>query len=102
MQSAVNMGYLSFLRLWILIHALLFLITGLIFAVATIKIGTLEMRIKGIFIAIAVISYIIGVCLDILYRVGFILNRIILMSSAIEFYFGFILPDWFKKIVIKE
>ena len=102
MQSAVNMRYLSFVRWWVLIHALLFLITGLIFAIATMKIGTPEMRIKGFFIAIAVISYIVGVCLDILYPVGFVLNRIILMSSAIEFYFGFILPNWLKKILIKE
>jgi len=102
MQSVVNMRYLSFVRYWVLIHAVLFLITGLLFAIATIRIGTPEMRIKGFFIAIAVISYILGVILDILFPVGFVLNRIILMSSAIEFYFGFILPFWLRKILIKE
>jgi hypothetical protein len=99
MQSAVNMRYLSFVRIWVLIHAMIFLITGLLFARVTFSIGTPDMRVKGIFIAIAIISYIVGVCLDIFFPVGFILNRIILMSSAIEFYFGFILPDWLKKIL---
>jgi hypothetical protein len=28
--------------------------------------------------------------------------RIILISSAIEFYFGFILPNWFREKIIKE
>ena len=98
MQSPVNMRYMSFVRYWVLIHALLFLITGLLFARATISIGTPDMRVKGWFIAIALISYVVGVGLDIFFPIGFILNRIILMSSAIEFYFGFILPDWLKKI----
>ena len=77
-------------------------ITGLLFARATISIGTPDMRVKGWFIAIAVISYVVGVSLDIFFPEGFIINRIILMSSAIEFYFGFILPDWLKKILIEE
>ena len=102
LQSPVNMRYLSFVRIWLLIHALIFLITGLLFARKTIKLGTPEMQLKGLFIAIAFISYMLGASLDILFPLGFVINRIILMSSAVEFYFGFTLPDWIKKLLIKQ
>ena len=102
LESPVNMRYLSFVRIWTIIHAIIFLLTGLLFARGTIKIGNPEMKLKGIFIAIAFVSYFIGVTLDILFPVGFVLNRIILMSSAVEFYFGFILPNWMKKLLLKE
>ena len=33
---------------------------------------------------------------------GFFLSKPILISSVIDFYFGFVLPDWLKRLLIKD
>ncbi|MFX0073477.1 MAG: hypothetical protein ACFFAO_20560, partial [Candidatus Hermodarchaeota archaeon] len=76
------------------------------FAFDSMKSEKVEIKLKGKFLATAWISFIIGAALD----TGFIsltpllliITRLLLISSAIEFYFGFFLPDWLKKVVIKQ
>lgn len=82
------------------------IITGLWFAFESMKSEKVDIKLKGKFIAAAFISFVIGSALD----TGFIsstpllliITRLILISSAIEFYFGFFLPDLLKKVVIKK
>lgn len=59
-------------------------------------------RWNGIFFLIATILYNIGVIIDgfvILEIIPLIIIRIIIFISAILFYLGLIMPDWFKKLI---
>jgi len=81
------------------------MITGILFARESLRSESLEMKIKGKFLIIAFLSFTIGAFLDSLILRGaftVILTRLILISASIEFYFGFILPNWVKKIFIKS
>jgi len=81
------------------------LITGVIFSYNSIKTYDKETKIKGYFLLIAFISYGIGAFLDAAISAGIallVITRLILISSAIEWSFGFMLPDVFKKRFLKE
>ncbi|MFX0073637.1 MAG: hypothetical protein ACFFAO_21375, partial [Candidatus Hermodarchaeota archaeon] len=59
---------------------------------------------KGKLLLIAVISFCIGGFLDASMpttALTLILFRLLLISSAIEFYWGFILPSWMKNRLLK-
>jgi hypothetical protein len=76
----------------------MFLITGIIFAIKSMRLDDPEVQWKGRFLLLAWISFGIGAILDAslpLNALTIIIIRLILISSAIEFYFGFFLP---KKI----
>ncbi len=80
------------------------LISGIAFAIKTIKIGEVETKWKGIFLLIAFPSFAIGGILDATMPttpVSLVIFRLLLMSSAIEFYCGFILPERIKRLLIK-
>jgi len=65
---------------------------------------------KGKFIILAMLFFAIGTGLDGLKPILFpdyiglvlVINRLILISSAITFYIGFTLPNWVKKLFLKE
>lgn len=81
------------------------IVTGFLFAKKSIKSDDSQIRWKGRFLVIAIISYVGASIIDI-FSVGNVflqvILRIILISSAIEYYFGFFLPKWLTKILIKE
>jgi len=64
-----------------------------------------EIRLKGKFLLIAFVSFLVGAFLDIILPITpltVVITRLILVSSSIEFYFGYILPSWGKKVFLKE
>jgi hypothetical protein len=81
------------------------LITGILFGRESLKADSEELKLKGKFITIAWISFFIGAIFDAgiieLNPLILIIVRILLISSAIEFYFGFFLPRWIKDVFIK-
>lgn len=82
---------------------MIFFITGIIFAYGSIKSNDDEKRVKGFFLMAAFISYLLGAFLDAAVQQNYlnlILTRIILISGAIEWLFGFIMPQWLKKRLI--
>ena len=95
---------LSFV-IYVLILLTISLITGLRFGFDSIKSKDAEIRFKGYFIIVAWVSFFIGAILDAgivpLNPMILILVRIILISSAAEFYCGFFLPRWIKDLLIK-
>ena len=97
--------YTLFIRITMSFYAGLALITGVIFAVKTIKAGTSpEMILRGKFLLLAFPSFALGSILDVLVPLTpftVVITRLILISSAIEFYFGFSLPKIVKKLFIK-
>ena len=80
------------------------LITGLIIAIKSIRSDVPEHKLRGIFLIIALFSFVIGSYLDSIEidLLALIIVRIILISSAFEFYCAFVLPTWLKKLVLKN
>lgn len=85
---------------FIILAILTFLITGVIFSLKSMKIDDIEIKWKGRFLLIAWISFTIGAVFDAaitLNAITLIIVRIILISSAIEYYLGFFLPKSFTE-----
>jgi hypothetical protein len=99
----INYGiYISLYHLSVLIITI---ITVTLFTKVTLKSDNPEVRLQGKLILIAVYSFIIGATLDILSANSLILlisARMILILASIILYGGFILPDWMKKIILKQ
>ena len=93
-----------FMALFIILIISIILISGIAFAIKTIKIGQPETKWKGIFLLIAFPSFAIGGILDATVPttpVSLVIFRLLLMASAIEFYLGFILPEKVKRYLVK-
>ncbi|MHA1274546.1 MAG: hypothetical protein ACTSQJ_17065 [Promethearchaeota archaeon] len=81
------------------------LITGLLFARESMKSEKLEIKLKGKLLLCAFLLFTAGALLDaspILTEFTVVLTRVILISSALFFYSGFILPNWIKNLFLKS
>ncbi|MHA1764112.1 MAG: hypothetical protein ACTSYC_10220 [Promethearchaeota archaeon] len=81
----------------------LILFTGLIFAIISMRSKVPEIALKGKILFLAFIIYTGGAILDALFTslLSNIIARGILVIGSICFYFGFILPEFLKKILLK-
>ncbi|MFX1256400.1 MAG: hypothetical protein ACFFAN_00930 [Promethearchaeota archaeon] len=89
---------------FIIFSIFMFLITGAIFSLKSMKVEDPEIQWKGRFLLIAWISFTISALLDsspLLTEVTLIIVRLVLISSSIEFYLGFFLPEKISKWLIK-
>lgn len=110
MYSAVDAEYRGFALGYLISVLLVFLITGIMFALESLKAENPETRLKGKFFLLAVISFAIGAGLDGLkpflfagtLQIVLVITRVILLSCAVEFYLGFNPPHWMKKLLLKE
>jgi len=89
--------YGIYIEIFLVIFLLVVLITGVLFGKQSMKTENPEIKIKGKFLIVAFILFAIGGFLDSTFPDLFILARIILVISAISFYFGFMLPNWIKE-----
>jgi uncharacterized membrane protein HdeD (DUF308 family) len=83
---------------------LLALITGIIFSRHSLQSNEQKIRLKGKFLRIAFISFTVGAIVDSLFAtesITLIIARLILASSAIEYYLGFFLPEKLAQRLIK-
>ena len=104
-QGPIDVNYLSFVLIYLFSVMVIILITGLLFAKESLKSDNKEIRLKGKLIALAFISFIIGGILDGVLEFNIItllICRSIVISSGFEFYFGLLLPEWLKKLFIKN
>ena len=88
-----------------LILIIIILITGILFSVESMKSINPEIKLKGKFLMAAFLSFVAGAALDSIIPispVAVVFTRLLLISSAIEFYFGFFLPKLIKKIFLKQ
>lgn len=110
MRGNVDGDYTPTAMLFLLTGLFTIVITGLIFAKESLRSENSEIKLKGKFLILAFISFGAGAFLDgikpylfpvDLLDIVLLINRIILISSAIEFYFGFVPPDWLKSLLLK-
>jgi hypothetical protein len=84
---------------------LILLISGLIFARSNLRSNNPEIRLKGGFIAYALISYVIVNVISLYFTPSifiFVFNYLLLGSCAISFYNGFISSKWMNKLFLRR
>lgn len=88
-----------------LVCLLIFLeVTGISFAISTMKSPEPETKLKGKFLLLAWLLFLGGSILDLISSNSIIIltiARIVLIFSALAFYSSFNLPSWIKKVFIK-
>ena len=107
-----------FLAILLLISFLIIFVTGISFARKSIKSENKEVRLKGKLLQFAFIAFTVAALLEKIARsilvgtvfpdqdaiflsVILVVVRVLLISSAIAFYGGFLLPSWMKEIFTK-
>ncbi|MFX0004667.1 MAG: hypothetical protein ACFE9C_08595 [Candidatus Hodarchaeota archaeon] len=98
-------GENKFLSIYIIIFIILLLFTGIHFSLRTMKYPDIEMKTKGKFLLFAFPTFAVAGLLDSIVpsiEITLILFRVLLISSIIGFYIGYLLPKWIKKRIIKQ
>ena len=103
--SPIDADYNLFITIYQFFLVLYMLITGILFGKASLKVDDAEIRLKGTLLILAFISFVLGAILEILSGLSIvilIIARLILISSSFEFYGGFLLPEWMKKLFLRK
>lgn len=100
LKTPVDVEYELFIILFFIIYIIFVLVIGIGFAVESLKSDNPEIKLKGKFLLIAFILFVIGAGLDSI--ITYPITRLILVASSIFFYFGFMLPRWIKELFIKQ
>lgn len=90
--------------LFIATSIMIFMVSGIVFSYKFIKTDNPEIKIKGWFLLIAWISFTIAAVMDSAVTMTILLVvivRILLISTAVEYYFGFFLPKALSNRLIK-
>jgi hypothetical protein len=118
-QRVFQIEFKEFLTIYLVIFVIILLVTGVLFARNSLKSSEADVKLKGRFLLAAFISFSVGAALDAITGLIFsdilefplnspiiaifvVIVRSVLISSAIEFYAGFILPPFIKRIFQKE
>ncbi|TXT60482.1 MAG: conserved membrane protein of unknown function [Promethearchaeota archaeon] len=104
LRGDIDVSYNLFIAIFLAFTILIVLITGILFARPSLDSEDPKIRLKGKLLIIAFISYTIGTFIDALVTKNFItitIMRVLEISSAIEFYGGFMLPKWMEKLFLK-
>jgi hypothetical protein len=99
-----NSSHGDVIRIFIIIAIFSFVLSGVYFAMQSMKLEDPEIKWKGRFLFAAWISFCIGALMDALLPlipVILILTRLILITGAIEYYLGFFLPSKFKEWLLQ-
>ena len=94
--NTISRPYIIVFQMFALISAV---ITGIIFSVKSMKVDDKEIKWKGRILFIAFISFFIGSLCDALLalsEVPLVIIRLILISSSIDYYLAWFLPDRLK------
>jgi len=105
LNPPVDVSYKSFVLGYLLSSVSIVAITGIMFARLSLKSKDPEVNLKGKFLVISFIAFLIGAILDSampLNALTIVLTRLILIISALFWYGGFLLPGWMKKRLLKK
>ncbi len=110
-----NMGYPSDTPLhfrpnmiWNFVNAIaiiITLITAIIFFKESRKAKDPEIRFKGLFFLLAIVSYCMGIIISLVFSLNIytlFIVAIIFLSAFLEIYFAFGMPKWFKKLIASD
>jgi len=105
-QSAFVVEWAIWVQIYLLFSIALFLITGFLFARASLKSTEDEIKLKGKFLIIAFVTFTVGTIIDVIAaqsptEITILLARIFVIFSSACFYIGFTLPKFIKDIFIK-
>ncbi len=98
-------GNLTVLIIYLFFMIVILFVTVIKFGIETIKIGDPETKLKGKLLILAAPTFCIGAILDATIptdAITLVIFRSILILSAIEFYGGFILPGWMKRLFLRS
>ena len=104
LKSVVDVEYIGFTRYYLIFAIITTDITGIHFSIQGIKSADDETKLKAKFLIIGFISFTVGIIADGFMTLDFItipIIRLLLISSAIEFYIGWTLPKSVKKLFLK-
>jgi hypothetical protein len=113
---SADLGY--FLAILLLISFLILFVTGFKFARKSIKSENKDVRLKGELLQFAFVAFTIAAVLEktarsillgivftdptnLVLSIALVVDRLLLILSAIAFLGGFLLPNWMKKILTK-
>ncbi|TFG30634.1 MAG: hypothetical protein EU532_00670 [Promethearchaeota archaeon] len=104
LESPIDPHTGPFLTGYLLIILINVFITGFLFFRESRKSKDSEIRLKGLLFFLSSTSFVIASILDTLPLniVIIIIVRLLLILAAIEIYGAFILPEWMKKLFLKE
>jgi len=105
LESPTDTKYGGLVMAFLLSLIVVIIVTGTLFARESIRSENPEIRLKGKLIRLAFILFCVSAALDSAITLTVItlpITRIILILSAIFFYGGFLLPNWMKKLFLKE
>ena len=100
LTGALDSTYRGIAIVYSLFIIVTILITGILFGQKALRSEHDEIQLKGKLLILAFVSWTIGAVLDAALPLNLLtltIARIILISSAIEFYLGFTLPDFIKR-----
>ena len=100
-----DVKYELFMLVYLSVLLFVVIITGLSFAIESFKSDNPEIKLKGRFLLLAFISFVIGSFISISSGdsiIILVIAKIVIISSAFEFYCGFTLPDSIKKLFLKH
>ncbi len=98
-----DISYSITVIVYLFINMLTFFIAGILFAKESLSSGNKELKLKGKFLLLAFLIYLIGAILDGTLQLtagSLIITRILLMISAILFYLGFFFPNFVKNLFL--
>jgi hypothetical protein len=104
LTGILDVRYKSITLVFAVFVVLNVLIPGILIARESLKSDDREINLKGRFLLAAFISWTIGAMMDAALEPNIItltIARLILISSALEFYTGFLLPEKVKNIFLK-
>jgi phosphoglycerol transferase MdoB-like AlkP superfamily enzyme len=99
--NTISKPYIIVFQLFAILTAF---ITGVVFSIKSMKVDEKEIKWKGRILLTAFISFLIGCLCDALLalsEVPLVIVRLILISSSIEYYLAWFLPDRLKEWLIK-
>ncbi|HEY0087450.1 MAG TPA: hypothetical protein VGB37_01330 [Candidatus Lokiarchaeia archaeon] len=105
LESPVDVDYKGFTAVHLTFILIVLLITGFLLAKLMLTSEIVENKLRGKFIAIAFLSFIIGAFMDAMLVLNFItlpIARLLLISCSIEFYIGWIFPNVIKNMFLKK
>jgi hypothetical protein len=91
-------------QIYFIFSLIVFLLVGIPFSRVSLRSDVPEIKMKGKFLLIAFISFSVGTVLDfaIPSPITYLIARLILLSSSLEFYIGLVLPRWTKRLLKME